>query len=108
MRDKRALVWNQQFLFGLFVILLIVVGSLLFGTIRTQAAPAEPSYKYYTSIRIERGDTLWDIASAYITDEYASMDEYIEEICALNHISAGDIHYGAYITIPYYSNELLE
>lgn len=108
MRGRRAAARNQQFLLGILVVSLIVIGSLLFGTIKTQAAPAETSYKYYTSVQIERGDTLWNIAGNYITDEYDSMEEYIAEICELNHISAEDIHTGGYLTIPYYSNEVLD
>ena len=105
MRSRRAAVKAQRrtFMLGLMVLTVIVIGSVLLGTIRTQAAPAEPSYKYYTSIQIQKGDTLWNI-----TDDYDSMDEYMEEICAINHILPGDIHSGQYLTIPYYSAEHLK
>ena len=105
MRSRRAAVKAQRrtFMLGLMVLTVIVIGSVLLGTIRTQAAPAEPSYKYYTSIQIQKGDTLWNIADEYITDDYDSMDKYMEEICAINHILPGDIHSGQYLTIPYYS-----
>lgn len=110
MRSRRAAAKAQRriFMLGLMVLTVIVIGSVLLGTIRTQAAPAEPSYKYYTSIQIQKGDTLWNIADEYITDDYASMDEYMEEICAINHILPGDIHSGQYLTIPYYSAEYLK
>ena len=110
MRSRRAAVKAQRrtFMLGLMVLTVIVIGSVLLGTIRTQAAPAEPSYKYYTSIQIQKGDTLWNIADEYITDDYYSMDEYMEEICAINHILPGDIHSGQYLTIPYYSAEHLK
>ena len=105
MRSRRVAVKAQRrtFMLGLMVLTVIVIGSVLLGTIRTQAAPAEPSYKYYTSIQIQKGDTLWNI-----TDDYDSMDEYMEEICAINHILPGDIHSGQYLTIPYYSAEHLK
>ena len=82
MRSRRAAVKAQRrtFMLGLMVLTVIVIGSVLLGTIRTQAAPAEPSYKYYTSIQIQKGDTLWNIADEYITDDYDSMDKYMEEI----------------------------
>ena len=56
MRSRRAAVKAQRrtFMLGLMVLTVIVIGSVLLGTIRTQAAPAEPSYKYYTSIQIRR------------------------------------------------------
>ena len=87
---------------------LIIICSMLSGTIRAQAAPTEPSYKYYTSIRIQKGDTLWSIAGSYMTVEYEDIDAYIREICALTHIEDSEIHYGQYITVPYYSSDYLQ
>lgn len=110
MRSRRRAVRNQRLVVisVAVVVLFVVLGSVLFGTIKAQAAPIETSYKYYTSIQIEKGDTLWDIAEIYVTDDYTDMQEYIEEICAINHISENHIHAGQYITIPYYSNDYLE
>ncbi len=111
MRSRRVEVRNQRvtFISILFVTMFIIIGSVLFGATKAQAAPAEPSYKYYTSIQLEQGDTLWNIAHEYMTDEYASTDEYIAELCALNSISANDpIHAGQYLTVPYYSNEYFD
>lgn len=108
--SRRAALRNQKILLGsiTFVIALTITCSILFGTINAQAAPAEPSYKYYTSIQVQQGDTLWDIADTYITDEYNDMNEYIREICSINHIDEDAIHAGQYLTIPYYSAEYLE
>lgn len=80
----------------------MVLGVCLFGTIRTEAASSTVSEKYYTSVKVQSGDTLWSIASDYITDEYADMNEYIDEVCAMNGISCDEIHSGQYITVPYY------
>ena len=87
------------------VVALITICSIMFGSINAQAAPAETSYKYYTSVQIESGDTLWAIAGEYITDEYTDMNEYMEEVCAINHISEDEIHAGQYIVVPYYAAE---
>lgn len=107
---SRSIAENQKFtvLTSLFVVTVAVIGCILFGSTKAQAAPAEPSYKYYTSIQVQKGDTLWNIASEHISGEYASMNDYIEEICKINHISDSDIHSGQYLTIPYYSNEYME
>ena len=90
------------------IAVLAVTGSILFSSMKAQAAPATPYYKYYTSIQIQKGDTLWSIADIYITDEYADKKSYIQEICSINHISEDDIHSGQYITVPYYSSDYLE
>jgi hypothetical protein len=81
---------------------------LVSGTVKTKAASANPSYKYYTSIQLEQGDTLWNIANTYMTDEYHNINEYIDEVCSINHISQEEIHAGQYLTIPYYSSDYLE
>lgn len=87
------------------IVAVITLCSIIFSTTNAQAAPAETTCKYYTSIQIESGDTLWAIASEYITDEYADMHEYMEEVCAINHISEDEIHAGQYIVVPYYALE---
>lgn len=111
MRSKREAAGNQGFI--LFVIALsaffILVCSIVFGTIRTSAASAEVPYKYYTSIQIQAGDTLWDIADTYCSPEYDTVSDYIEEVCSINRLSSSDeIHSGQYITVPYYSHEYLK
>ena len=61
--------------------------------------------KYYTSIQIEKGTSLWEIAEDYITEEYASEQEYIEEVMRMNHLNNDVIYEGAYLCVPYYSSE---
>lgn len=109
MNNRREVVRNQKIMLASVITLVafITIGSLLFSSIRTQAAPAEVSYKYYTSIQIQTGDTLWEIAEEYYTDDYKDMNVYIEEICNINHISQNEIHAGEYLTVPYYSPEIL-
>lgn len=109
-RSRRTAERKQQatLLAVLFVMTTAIIGCVVFGSTKTQAAPAETSYKYYTSIQVQKGDTLWNIAGDYMTEEYASVNDYIAEICEINHIEDSDIHSGQYLTIPYYSDEYLE
>ena len=58
--------------------------------------------KYYKSICIEAGDTLWDIAGEYVKDVDVSRQEYIDEVCELNGICADEIYAGEYIVVVYY------
>lgn len=101
---------RKQFtlLSALFLMTAVIIGCVVFHPAKAQAAPAETSYKYYTSIQVQKGDTLWSIASTYMTDGYESVGDYIEEICQVNRISDSDIHSGQYLTLPYYSDEYLE
>lgn len=70
------------------------------------AAPAAAGtdvYKYYTSINIKKGDTLWSIANEYMTEEYDGIEEYILEVRRLNHLCGDGIRAGGYLAIPRYA-----
>lgn len=72
---------------------------------KAQSNSAEISYKYFTSVMVQSGDTLYSIAQEYADDHYASIDAYIEEVCLTNHLMDMDICAGDYLVIPYYSTE---
>lgn len=59
--------------------------------------------KYFTSVEIEEGDTLWSISEEYMTPEYKSRDEFIDEVREMNHITGSMIQAGERLLIPYYS-----
>lgn len=86
-----------------FIIAIVMFSIIFLRTTSAQAAPAEVTYKYYTSIQVEAGDTLWTIASEHISAEYDDLNEYITEVCSINHISKDEIHAGQYLVIPYYA-----
>lgn len=65
----------------------------------------ENSCKYYTSVEIEAGDSLWSIASEYMTEEYENVQDYVDEIKSLNRLANDKIHAGKYLVIPYYSRQ---
>ena len=58
--------------------------------------------KYYKSIEITSGDTLWDIAKENMSEEYDSVYEYIDEIMEMNNLDSDQIHAGQYLTVAYY------
>lgn len=62
-------------------------------------------YKYYTSVTVESGETLWDIASEFISDDFASVQDYIDEVKQINHIAENRIYAGEELIVPYYSTE---
>lgn len=87
---------------------LIFVLSFGFGSIFTSAHGAEgdsPSAnRYYKSIEIESGDTLWTIAKEYHSPCESTVEEYFDELLELNHLdssSADHLRAGDYLTIYY-------
>ncbi|MBO5371777.1 MAG: LysM peptidoglycan-binding domain-containing protein [Lachnospiraceae bacterium] len=105
---KRIYRKGLGFAVSIFIIIaIILIGSTVSGFASTNAFKDTRCYKYYTSIMIEPGDSLWEIASEYMTSEYDDIDEYISEVRTLNHIVDDKITAGEYLTIPYYSSELL-
>ena len=106
---RRRQVAKQKMVLLLAVTLMITVGSIVFGTIFSSAnnpATDIPQYKYYKSIIIEQGDSLWSIAEEYCTDSYASTREYINEIKQLNALTSETIHEGQHLVVAYYDTEL--
>ncbi|MCI5494310.1 MAG: LysM peptidoglycan-binding domain-containing protein [Lachnospiraceae bacterium] len=82
----------------------VLIGSNFIGSSNTQANNTKEIYKYYTSIEVQDGDSLWSIADRYITADYPDREAYIKELAALNNLSDTTIHSGSYLTIPYYSD----
>ena len=89
--------------YGIAVLLLVVVFSVFFITKTVTAQRAVDNAKLVTTIEVKKGDTLWDIASLYFTDEYNDLNEYIEEIKDSNGMVSDEIYAGNYIIIPYYA-----
>lgn len=94
----------------LLTVMLVISLSLIFfgfGT-KAQSNDAEISYKYYKSITVEDGDTLWDYAKMYADDEhYTSKQAYIDEVIKMNALTDTEIISGQYIILPYYSYEFI-
>ena len=68
----------------------------------------ETFFKYYDTIRVEKGDSLWTYAKLYSEGSGKSADEYIDEICSINHISRHAVlRSGTTLTVPYYSTEYI-
>jgi len=90
---------------SMFLIICMFTASAIFFFSRSKASEHVDSYKYYTSLEIKSGDTLWGIASEYGTDGYNNLQEYVEEVKSLNDLKGDTIHSGQFLIIPYYSYE---
>ena len=81
----------------------VVFGSLV---VKASTPQAQDAYKYYTDVKVDRGMTLTDIAKEYMTEEYETANEYINEVRRINSICEDEIYYGQKLMVPYYSSEL--
>ncbi len=107
--DRRAqIVRRERRFIALAAIIVIAFGILLGTSIKAFASSQNPAeyHKYYTSVRVESGDTLWTIADQYMTGCDMDKQSYIDEVCRLNGLTDGRIHSGDYIVVAYYSTEL--
>ena len=84
---KRRQLAKRRMVILLATLFVVTVGSIVCGSIFSSAKdPATdiPQHKYYKSITIEQGDSLWSIAQEYHTDAYEDIQEYIDELIRLN------------------------
>lgn len=107
-RRKREMKKHMvMFLLGIICVLFLSF-SYQAITINADETTEDVSYKYYTSIMIESGDTLWTLAEEYSDDiHYKSTADYIKEVKQINHLSDDNIKTGEYLIVPYYSNEFV-
>lgn len=94
---------------SLFLIIAIAI-SILLISFSTEANDMEhqPSYKYYKSIEISKGDTLWSIANDnFDSDHYKDTYEYVTEVKKLNALISDDIVAGSHLIVPYYAPEFV-
>ena len=67
------------------------------------------SYKYYKSVSVAYGDSLWDIAKENISyDHYKDINIYLDEVRSINHLSDNNINAGSNLIIPYYSDKFVQ
>lgn len=114
MERTRDLKKNTGHSFRAKMILLItfffifLVGFLLGSAVISKAQATDdltPAYKYYTSVAIESGDSLWRLADKYMDSHYNSRQEFIQEVMQMNGLKSECIQQGNYLNIPYYSEE---
>jgi hypothetical protein len=95
-------------LFAVTLFLMFTIG-FGFGSLlsRAQESKQPESYKYYTNLEIQKGDTLWTIADTYMDAmHYSSHNDYMNEVMTINHLTSDRLIAGQKIIVPYYSGEL--
>lgn len=99
-RKKYIIKSRRRFVCFVFIVLLLIVSAISFITtaagFNTVLGMTEPRF---LEIRIEPGDTLWELAGEYMPRD---MDrrKSVYVLCRLNHISASELSPGQIIKIP--------
>ena len=79
---RRRQVAKQKIALVIASLVVITIGSVGFGSFFSSAKVSKsnvPEYKYYTSIIIEEGDSLWSIANEY-NHNTVDIHEYVKEL----------------------------
>lgn len=106
MMNRRTL---QRRLRNLMIIFLMILAfcSGFFGHTLLNAHAEEkyvkPMNRYYTSIQLQPGDSLWEIAGRYQEGSGYSKMEYVEELKRMNGLQSEQIHSGQYLTVVYFA-----
>lgn len=58
--------------------------------------------KYYKTIEVNVGDSLWSIASENKSGEYRTINDYIDEVKNINNLGEDEINSGEKLIIPYF------
>ncbi len=94
---------------NLTVVLLMILAfcSGFFGhtllNAHAEEQAVQPMNRYYTSIQLRQGDSLWDIADQYSKGSPYSVKEYVEELKKINNLKMDQIHSGEFLTIVYFA-----
>ena len=107
-RRQRQVRKNMALL--IVAVVLFSVFTIVFGSIfaNAESQDNERKFKYYTSIEVKYGESLWSIAEAYIDrDFYDSISDYIDEVMQINRLLDENIRAGQYIIVPYFNEEFI-
>lgn len=102
---RRKQVARQKKVLLITMASVILTVSVICGTILSLAKNPQTDviqHKYYKSITIQQGDSLWSIAREYARDD---AHDYIKEIKQLNGLHSETIHAGQHLIITYYDAE---
>ena len=61
--------------------------------------------KYYKTITIQIGDTLWSIADEYKSGDYRTVQDYVDELRSMNDLHSDNILAGQKLVVAYFVAE---
>ena len=106
---KRILFMKNYFMtrtketkFFMILSFVILVVTMLYIPKNVFAHNTTRREKTIVSVQIQEGDSLWSIASEYMSREYKSVKHYVKEIKRTNNLTSDTIHTGCHLIVPYY------
>ena len=87
---------------GSILVLCLLLSFLFLTGFRHKSPVILPAGgEIYTPVRVERGDTLWDLAGVYMPEQgYKSIPDYIRSVCRLNEMHTARIYEGQILFFP--------
>ncbi len=85
-----------------FVIIFTIFAVGLVNTVLGLYNASSLTVREYIEITVESGDTLWNIASEYMSAD-TDVRHAVYTLCELNDIGSGDIYPGQVLTVPVYN-----
>ena len=79
--------------------------SRLWTVSYTHLEEEKAATRYYKSVEIQEGDSLWSLAKEYREGGSLSAKEYVEELKKMNNLREDTIHTGQYLTVVYFAEE---
>ena len=101
---------RRKVLFSVLAIVLVIISAVSCHAIISDANTGTDGmyFKYYTSVEVAPGESLWSIAENYLDDHYEGHQQYISEVVSINHLQDDGITSGQYLIVPYYSEEFMK
>ena len=106
-REKRHTVYKNKLMLCIAAFIIVAGLSIVLGSnlVSAHDKNEQSEQKFYKSIEIKEGDTLWGIAKEYRGDAYNSIYDYINEVKSINGLTSDQIHAGQYLTVAYYDTQ---
>ena len=93
-----------------FLVLMVISAAvciILFGgkkiTNAEESGNTVQLTKYFKTITIEKGDTLWSIAAQYKSGDYRSTRDYVDELMSMNGLHSDQITSGQKLVVAYFA-----
>lgn len=88
-----------------FFVCFVMLLSCFFGKTLVMAQEEEkhdPMTRYYTTVEVEEGDSLWKIAERYNKNSGMDTRVYVRELKAMNRLSCDRIDAGDCLLVMYF------